>query len=110
MPFDGIVLKAVVEELKQELVGGRIDKIYEPTDTELVLTIRNNRKNHSLVISIHPSYFRIHLTDTAFHNPSEPPLFCMVLRKHLIGARIRSEEHTSELQSRENLVCRLLLE
>ncbi len=101
MPFDGIVLKAVVEELKQELVGGRIDKIYEPTDTELVLTIRNNRKNHSLVISIHPSYFRIHLTDTAFHNPSEPPLFCMVLRKHLIGARIENLEQLDL----ERIVC-----
>lgn len=92
MPFDGIVTKAVVEELEEQLVGGRIDKIYEPTNTELVLTIRNNRKNHSLLISIHPSYARIHLSETEFINPSEPPLFCMVLRKHLIGSRIENIE------------------
>lgn len=95
MPFDGIVTKAVVEELAENLVGGRIDKIYEPTNSELVFTIRNNRTNYSLLISIHPSYARIHLTESEFINPSEPPLFCMVLRKHLIGSRIEKIEQIS---------------
>lgn len=95
MPFDGIVTKAVVEELAENLVGGRIDKIYEPTNSELVFTIRNNRTNYSLLISIHPSYARIHLTESEFINPSEPPLFCMVLRKHLIGSRIEKIKQIS---------------
>ena len=95
MPFDGIVTKAVVEELAKNLVGGRIDKIYEPTNSELVFTIRNNRTNYSLLISIHPSYARIHLTESEFINPSEPPLFCMVLRKHLIGSRIEKIKQIS---------------
>lgn len=92
MPFDGIVTRAVTRELQENLIGGRIDKIYEPTDTELILTIRNNRKNYSLLISIHPSYARIHLTETSFMNPETPPMFCMTLRKHLIGARIEQIE------------------
>lgn len=92
MPFDGIVTRAIVEELVEKLVGGRIDKIYEPTNNELVFTIRNNRTNYSLLISIHPSYARIHLTETEIVNPPEPPLFCMVLRKHLIGSRIEKIE------------------
>lgn len=92
MPFDGIVTRAVTTELQQTLIGGRIDKIYEPTNTELILTIRNNRKNYSLLISIHPSYARIHLSEETFVNPAEPPMFCMTLRKHLIGARIENIE------------------
>lgn len=92
MPFDGIVTRAVTNELQQALIGGRIDKIYEPTDSELVLTIRNNRQNHTLLISIHPSYARIHITEEEFMNPAEPPMFCMTLRKHLIGARIERIE------------------
>ena len=90
MPFDGIVTRAVTTELQQKLVGGRIDKIYEPTNSELILTVRNNRENHTLLVSIHPSYARIHLSETEFINPAEPPMFCMTLRKHLIGARIEN--------------------
>lgn len=88
MPFDGIVTRAITKELQEKLVGGRINKIYQPTSTELILTIRNNRENYSLLISIHPSYARIHLTQTTILNPPEPPMFCMVLRKHLQGAVI----------------------
>ena len=86
MPFDGIVTKAITTELKDTLVGGRINKIYQPSNTELLITIRNNRKNFSLLLSIHPSYARFHLTDENFSNPEEPPMFCMHLRKHLSGA------------------------
>lgn len=92
MPFDGIVTRAVTNELQEKLIGGRIDKIYEPTNTEIVLTIRNNRENHTLLISIHPSYARLHLSEEEFINPAEPPMFCMTLRKHLIGARIENIE------------------
>lgn len=92
MPFDGIVTRAVTTELQDKLIGGRIDKIYEPTNTEITLTIRNNRENHTLLISIHPSYARLHLSEEEFINPAEPPMFCMTLRKHLIGAHIENIE------------------
>ena len=86
MPFDGIVTKAITTELREKLIGGRISKIYQPTQTELLFTIRNQRQNFNLLLSIHPSYSRFHLTDTSFQNPEEPPMFCMHLRKHLLGA------------------------
>src|SRR5699024_12346363 len=95
MPFDGIVTKAVTEELQTELTNGKLTKIHQPTDTELILTIRNNRVNHVLLMSIHPTYARMHLTEDTYQNPKEPPMFCMVLRKHLSGAileEVRSEE------------------
>lgn len=92
MPFDGIVTKAVTEQLQETLIGGRINKIYEPTETELVITIRQHRKNYDLLLSIHPSYARIHLTKEKLTNPQEPPMFCMTLRKHLIGAYIENIE------------------
>lgn len=85
MPFDGIVTYAVTNELKTKLNGGRINKIYQPTNTEIVITIRNQGKNHHLLLSIHPNYARFHLTEDRFQNPKEPPMFCMTLRKHLSG-------------------------
>lgn len=92
MPFDGVVTKAVTYELQDELTNGRISKIYQPTATELVFTIRNKRKNHTLLLSIHPTYARFHLTDDKYANPQEPPMFCMLLRKHLSGAIVESIE------------------
>src|SRR5699024_10286211 len=85
MPFDGIVTYAVTNELKTRLIGGRINKIYQPTNTEIVITIRNQGKNYHLLLSIHPTYARFHVTDDRFQNPKEPPMFCMTLRKHLSG-------------------------
>lgn len=92
MPFDGIVTKAVTEELQQTIFPGKITRIYQPTDTELIFTIRSKGKNHTLLLSIHPTYARIHLTADRFQNPQEPPMFCMLLRKYLSGAIIKSIE------------------
>lgn len=92
MPFDGIVTRAVTEELNQEIIPGKITKIHQPTQTELVITVRSQRKNHILLLSIHPTYARIHLTEDTYRNPQEPPMFCMVLRKHLSGAIIEGIE------------------
>src|SRR5690625_79464 len=94
MPFDGIVTRAITNELRQELIGGRINKIYQPTKTEVVLTVRNNRQNYTLLLSIHPSYARFHLTDDTYRNPDEPPMFCMLLRKHIGGAIIEEITQT----------------
>ncbi|OAK72606.1 Rqc2 family fibronectin-binding protein [Lederbergia galactosidilytica] len=88
MPFDGFFTRAVVSELASLLVGGRISKIHQPFKNEIVMIVRAGRKNHKLLISAHPSYARIQVTDDIFENPQEPPMFCMILRKHLEGAVI----------------------
>ncbi|MFG6115188.1 NFACT family protein [Halobacillus sp. MO56] len=92
MSFDGIVTRAATHELEQTITTGRIMKIYQPTETELVFTVRSHRKNHSLLLSVHPSYARFHLTDDNYYNPKEPPMFCMLLRKHLTGGFIEKIE------------------
>lgn len=87
MAFDGLFTKAMVKEL-QLLKEGRISKIHQPNAQELVFLIRSGGKNHKLLVSIHPSYSRIQLTDETITNPPEPPMFCMVLRKHVEGGFI----------------------
>lgn len=88
MPFDGFFTRAIVSELTSLLVGGRISKIHQPFKNEIVMIVRAARKNHKLLISSHPSYARIQVTTDTFENPQEPPMFCMILRKHLEGAII----------------------
>ncbi|MCJ8006208.1 NFACT family protein [Lederbergia wuyishanensis] len=89
MPFDGFFTRAMVNELKSELMGGRISKIHQPYKNELVMAVRAGRQNHKLLISSHPSYARVQITGDTFDNPTEPPMFCMILRKHLEGAIIQ---------------------
>ena len=86
MSFDGIFTHAMVRELKDQLVTGRISKIHQPYDHEVVLVIRARGKNQRLLLSAHPSYARIQLTEIAYTNPDNPPNFVMMLRKHLEGA------------------------
>lgn len=90
MAFDGVVTKAVTHELNQTIINGRVNRIFQPTATEVAITIRNNRENYVLLFSIHPSYARFHLTNDDYRNPGDPPMFCMVLRKHLSGATLIS--------------------
>ncbi|MBS4193926.1 Rqc2 family fibronectin-binding protein [Lederbergia citri] len=89
MPFDGFFTRAMVHELKNALTGGRISKIHQPYKNELVMVIRAGRQNHKLLLSAHPSYARVQITNDTFDNPNEPPMFCMILRKHLEGAIIQ---------------------
>ncbi len=84
MAFDGIVTGAIVHELKEKLVGQRIDKIYQQEKDEILLLIRKNK----LLISSSGSIPRIYLTTSSKENPVSAPMFCMVMRKHLVGARI----------------------
>ena len=94
MPFDGLVLDAIKKELIDgalnltPLLGSRIDRIYQPAPLELNVILRQPGKRYRLLISAHASEARIHLTGHAKENPASPPLFCMVLRKHLEGGRI----------------------
>lgn len=92
MSFDGFFLHHIVEELRSELVNGRIQKINQPFEQELVLQIRSNRQSHRLLLSAHPVFGRIQLTKTTFENPAQPSTFIMVLRKYLQGALIESIE------------------
>ena len=92
MSFDGFFLHHMVEELRRELVNGRIQKINQPFEHELVLQIRSNRQSHRLLLSAHPVFGRIQLTQTTFENPAHPSTFIMVLRKYLQGALIESIE------------------
>ena len=92
MSFDGFFLHHMVEELRRELVNGRIQKINQPFEQELVLQIRSNRQSHRLLLSAHPVFGRIQLTQTTFENPAQPSTFIMVLRKYLQGAVIESIE------------------
>lgn len=86
MSFDGVFTHTMVSELSDTLVTGRISKIHQPYENEIVLVIRSKGKNHKLLLSAHPSYARIQLTDIAYANPDTPPNFVMMLRKFLEGA------------------------
>ena len=92
MSFDGFFLHHMVEELRRELVNGRIQKINQPFEQELILQIRSNRQSHRLLLSAHPVFGRIQLTQTTFENPAQPSTFIMVLRKYLQGALVESIE------------------
>ena len=80
----------MTEELRRELLGGRIQKINQPFEQELVLQIRSNRKSHKLLLSAHSVFGRVQLTDTTFENPAVPNTFIMVMRKYLQGAVIEA--------------------
>ena len=85
MPFDAIFLSAVAQELRQKLLGQRVEKIQQPSRDTVLLTLRGKEK---LLLSANVNRPRIHLTLASFENPAQPPMFCMLLRKHLSGGRI----------------------
>ena len=85
MPLDAICLTAVVRELRSELLGLRIEKVQQPGRDQVILALRGGRK---LLLSAGANQARLHLTDISRENPAAPPMFCMLLRKHLAGGRI----------------------
>lgn len=88
MSFDGLFTRNMTKELNENLLHGRINKIHQPYKNEIILVIRANGKNHKVLLSAHPSYSRVQLTAENYDNPSVPPMFCMLLRKHLEGSII----------------------
>ncbi|MGL4697735.1 fibronectin-binding protein EfbA [Enterococcus larvae] len=90
MSFDGVFTHTIINELSEQLTSGRISKIHQPYDNEVVLVIRAKGKNHKLLLSAHPSYARIQLTEMVYGNPDVPPNFVMMLRKFLDGAILES--------------------
>ena len=85
MPLDGICMQAVAEELRSELLGLRIDKVQQPARDQVILLLRGNKR---LLLNAGANTPRIQLTALTRDNPAEPPMFCMLLRKHLVGGRV----------------------
>lgn len=96
MSFDGVFTHGMVTELREKIGSGRISKIHQPYENEIVLVIRQHGKNQKLLLSAHPSYARIQLTEMDYKNPEQPPTFCTSLRKYLDGAILE------EIQQVEN--------
>ena len=88
MPFDAIFMTALAAELRDKLVGGKVDKLYQPARDEAVLHMRAGKENVRLLLSAHPAHPRAQLTTVPRENPETPPMFCMLLRKHFTGARL----------------------
>ena len=86
--MDLFVLHGVVNELREEIVGGFIAKIYQMNRTDLLFRVRRQGEEKQLFISTHPDFFRLHLTAKKYANPLVPPRFCTYLRKHITGTRI----------------------
>lgn len=92
MSFDGIMTHQIVKELNDTLATGRINKIQQPYDNEIIMSIRARRHTYKLLLSAHAVYARAQLTTIPYQNPDQPPVFCMTLRKYLEGAIIEAVE------------------
>ena len=90
MPLDAVCLLATVREIDARIAGGRIDKIYQPERDEIVLSVRLMHGGVKLLLSVGAGAPRMHFIETGRENPAAPPMFCMLLRKHLQGAKIVS--------------------
>ncbi|MBO5975900.1 MAG: NFACT family protein, partial [Oscillospiraceae bacterium] len=88
MPLDSVCVSALASELRAQIVGGKIDKVQQPERDTVLLSIRSPFGNVRLALCGGVGNARVHLTDAKYENPAQPPMFCMLLRKHLVGARI----------------------
>lgn len=89
MALDGIVTRAIVHELEQ-CIGGRINKIHQPSARDIIFNMRAQGKNVKLLLSANATYPRVHFTEQSFPNPPEAPMFCMLLRKYCEGGFIEA--------------------
>ena len=123
MPMDGLTLSFVARELEEALVGGRVDKITQPERDELNILVRNHGRNQLLLLSASAGCARAHVTQERKVSPLEPPMLCMLLRKHISGGRVRAVrqihgdrileiefEHLDELgdSARKTLICEFM--
>lgn len=88
MALDGFTLSNIIYELKSNIIGGRVDKVYQPEKDEIILQIRNKGNAYKLLLTANASSPRLHFTTIQKENPINAPLFCMVLRKHLSSGKI----------------------
>jgi predicted ribosome quality control (RQC) complex YloA/Tae2 family protein len=89
MALDGFVIRSIVNEFKTEIVGCKIDKIYQPESEEMIFNLRGNGQNKQLLLSANSSYPRVLMAKDKFKNPESAPAFCMFMRKHLTGGIIK---------------------
>ncbi len=123
MPMDGLTLSFVTRELHEALVGGRVDRVAQPERDELNILVRNHGRNQVLLLSASAGCARAHITREKKVSPLEPPMLCMLLRKHISGGRVRDVrqvngdrileiefEHLDELgdSARKTLVCEFM--
>jgi len=123
MPMDGLTLSFVVRELNDQLAGGRVDKVMQPERDELNILVRSRGKNQLLLLSASAGCARAHIAAVKKINPLEPPMLCMLLRKHVVGGRIVgfrqadgdrileiAFEHVDELGERaeKTLICEFM--
>ena len=92
MAFDAYFLTAVLDELRTEATGARVEKIHQPARDSVILLLRTEKGRQKLLLAANPASPRLHLTTASPENPAEPPMFCMLLRKHLSGARLSAIE------------------
>ena len=88
MAFDAFFLSAVLDEVRDRCMGARVEKIHQPSRDTLILHLRCKEGREKLLFAANPTAPRLHLTSASPENPAEPPMFCMLLRKHLMGAKI----------------------
>ena len=88
MALDGIFLHHIKKEIEDKLIGGRVDKIYQPNRDELVFAFRTREENFKLLLSARPNTSRVHFTKINLENPKQPPMLCMLLRKKLMSAKL----------------------
>ena len=110
MPLDAICLAALTEELRGRIIGMKIDKVQQPERDLLLFSLRGSGETLRLLVSANVGNARLQLTKESFEQPPQPPMFCMLLRKHLVGARIvaltqpeRERLLILELDSRDEL-------
>lgn len=90
MAYDGLFIHSLLGNVRKLLVGGRLSKIYQPFEHDLILIFRKERKNRQLLISANAQYPRFYITDQSINNPDKAPTFVMVLRKYLEGSILQS--------------------
>lgn len=92
MPLDAVFITQLKEELARGIVGMKIDRVRQPERDVVLLSLRGNGRSVTLLLCFGSGSARVCLTEEPYENPPQPPMFCMLLRKHLVGARILSIE------------------
>ncbi len=92
MAFDAFFLSAVMGELRDRTADARVDKIHQPSRDTVILQLKCREGRQKLLFALNPTAPRLHLSEASPENPAEPPMFCMLLRKHLLGARLLRAE------------------
>ena len=92
MAFDAYFLTAVLDEIRGDATGARVEKIHQPSRDAIIFLLRTEKGRQKLLFAPNPAAPRLHLTTSSPENPDQPPMFCMLLRKHLSGARLAKVE------------------